>query len=142
MTVSDVLMGSGPNNNEVDLIDIGALVLLTTFSPLLFGVYSWQIEVFGGYDFTAPIWTLSGVDISATLLVLVGSVGWILLTNFANGDTDIEGLEAGVVICSIALPILYVFIPAVESLVTWHDMMRLAAVLWVTIGSVYASYGG
>jgi len=142
MAVSDVLMGSGPNNNEVDVIDIIALVLLSVFSPLLFGVYSWQIEVFGGYDFTAPIWTLSGVDISLTLLVITASVGWVLLTNFANGDTDMEGLEAGVVIAAIGLPILYVFIPAVESLVTWHDMMRLAAVLWVTIGTVYVSYVG
>lgn len=142
MGVANTLMGSTAMDSEVDLIDIGAIVLLSTMAPLLFGVWSWQIEVFGGYDFSAALFVIGGINISLTLLVIIFSVGWIVLTNLINDDTDMGQYETGVVVAAIALPVLYVFVPAVEGLVTWHDMMRLAASLWVALGATYLSYVG
>lgn len=138
----NIAFGSGNGNQEVDIIDIAALVLLPIASSLLFGVWTWEIQVFGGYDFLAPLWTIAGVDISMALLIIVGSVAWIALTNLANKKTDMDQYEFGAVCASIALPLLFIFVPAVESLVTWHDMMRLAAVLYVSAGAVYISYVG
>lgn len=140
--VQNIAFGSGNGNQEVDLIDIAALVLLPIASSLMFGVWTWQIQVFGGYDFLAPMWTVAGVDISAALLIVVGSVAWISLTNLANKKTEMDEYEFGVICAAIALPVLFVFVPAVESLVTSHDLMRLAGVLYVSAAAVYVSYVG
>lgn len=132
--------GGGPN--EIDLIDVAALIIVPIAAALIFGVWSWEIQVFGGYDFLSPIWTLGGVDISAALLIVVFGVGWIAVTNLMNDQTDLSQIEAGVVLTALLLPILYLFVPAVENLVHWHDMMQLAAVLYVTAASVFVSYVG
>lgn len=142
MGVKNTLMGSTAMNDEVDLIDLGALALLPIFASLIFGVFSWQIEVFGGYDFTAPLWTVGGADISVALLATLFGVGWIVFTNFINGATEFEDAEKVAIGTALLLPILYVFVPVVADLVTWHDMMRLAAVLYVSAASVYVSYAG
>jgi len=126
----------------VDLIDVAALVLLPMAAALIFGIFTWQIQVFGGYDFTAPIWTLGGTDISAALLVTVASIGWIAATNLANANTEMGQYEKGAVVTALLLPVLYVFVPAVADLVTWHDMMRLLALLYVSVAAVYISYVG
>ncbi|WP_324666277.1 hypothetical protein [Haloarcula sediminis] len=142
MGVRNTLMGSTSMNNEVDLIDMGALILLPLFSSLIFGVFSWQIEVFGGYDFTAALWTVGGAGISVALLVVLAGVAWIGFTNFANSKTDMSDGEKAAIGTALLLPVLYVFVPVVADLVTWHDMMRLVATLYVSAAAVYISYVG
>ncbi|MFC3960358.1 hypothetical protein [Halovivax cerinus] len=140
MAVRNIAFGSTNGNNEVDLVDLGALVLIPFMVSFLFQVTSFQINVFGGYDLTAPIWTVAGIDISASLLVVIAGVAWIFATNLANTRTDMEDLELAAVATALLLPILYVFVPAVESLIMWHDTTQLAATLYVSAASVYASY--
>lgn len=142
MSVQNVLFGSGKGNQEIDVIDIAALVLIPIASALIFGVWSWNIEVFGGYDFTAPLWSIGSYDITAALLIVVGGVSWISATNLANKRTDMGDYEFAATVTALLLPILYVFIPVVADLVTWHDMMRLAATLYVSVAAVYISYRG
>ncbi len=142
-TVLDLAMGSGRGTeNEVDLIDIAALMLLPITGAMIFGVWSMQINVFGGYDFTQPIWTIASADISAALLLTTFASGWIITTNVLNADTEHETEEFAAIIVAILAPIAYVFIPAFEALVNWHDLMRLAFTLYLAGAATYVSYTG
>lgn len=142
MATRNFTFGGGTDPNEIDVIDLVALMLLPIASSMIFDVFSLDINIFGGYNFTEPIWTVAGIDISAALLIVVFSVIWIVVTNIMNEETDLKGAEAGVAVTAIALPLLYVLVPAVESLVHWHDVMQLFAVLYVAAASVYVSYVG
>ena len=142
MATRSFTVGGGTGPKEVDLIDVFALMLLPIAGAMIFDVFSLNINVFGGYDFTDPIWTVGGADLSAALFIVLGSVAWIVVTNIMNDQTDLDGLEAGVALTALALPLLYVFVPAVQDLVHWHDAMQLAAVLYVAGASVYVSYVG
>ncbi|RKD93831.1 hypothetical protein ATJ93_3465 [Halopiger aswanensis] len=44
--------------NEIDLIDVAALIFLPFFASLIFGVFTISIDVFGGYNLTGAIWTI------------------------------------------------------------------------------------
>lgn len=128
--------------NQIDLIDVAALIFLPIAASMIFGVFSLSIDVFGNYDFTEPIWTVGGADISVALLVTVFAVGWVLATNVMNEQTQHEGYELAVIAVAILLPVAYVFVPAVESLVQWHDLTQLMALLYVSIATVWISFTG
>lgn len=142
MSVQNVLLGSGNGNKEIDLIDLAALVLVPIAASMLFGVFTLSIDVFGGYDFTEPLWTIAGADISVSLLIVVLGVAWIVSTNVANQKTDMGEYELIGVVLALLLPVLYVFVPTVAELVNWHDLMRLAGTLWTAAAAVYVSYIG
>ena len=115
------LSGGGTGSKEIDLVDVAALMLLPIAASMIFEVFSLNITIFGGYDFVEPIWTLGGAPINAALLVVIGSVGWIAVTNTMNDRTEMDGIEAGIALTALGLPILFLFVPAVESLILWHD---------------------
>lgn len=142
MGVKNIAFGSGNGNQEIDVIDIGALVLLPIAASLIFQVFSWQIQVFGGYDFTAALWTLGGIDVSAAFLITLAGVGWIVTTNIANDSTDMGQYEMAAVVTALGLPILYELVPVVYDLVMWHDLTQLLAVMYVSAAAVYVSYVG
>lgn len=142
MAVQNKLFGSGAGNNEIDLIDIIALMILPIFASLQFKVWSWQVEVFGGYDFSKALWTIGGTGISVTTIVIVFAVGWILATNLANLQTEMEDWEMGIAGAALLLPVGYVLMPSVEALVMYHDMTQVAAALYVSTAATYISYVG
>lgn len=142
MAMKNVAFGSSNDNKQVDLIDIGALVLLPMFASLIFGVFTWQVTVFGGFDFTQPLWTILGADVSVSLIVSVSCIAWIVMTNLFNQQTDMTRGEVAAVGTALALPVLFVVMPAVQNLVSWHDLIRLAAWLYVSCAAVYVSYMG
>ncbi|OVE84321.1 hypothetical protein [Natronolimnobius baerhuensis] len=140
--IRSIALGSGTDNNEVDLIDIGALIILPIMASMIFKVFTWQVNVFGNYDFTDPIWTIASANISVALIVTVFSSVWVLATNVANLQTDHSSYEIAVIAVAIALPLGVVFVPAVEALVMWHDLMQVAALLYVSGATVAVSYLG
>ena len=143
MSVKDVLLGSGTGTkNEIDVIDIGALVALPFVAGLIFQVWTWQIDVFGTWDLTQPLWTIAGADISIALLLGVFSLLWIGGTNLANAKTEMDEYAYGALVLALALPILVVFVPSVKNLVMWSPLMQLAAWLYVSAAAVYVSYVG
>lgn len=142
MATRNIVFGSTDSNNEIDVIDIVAIIALPNMASLLFGVFSWNIEVFGGYDFTAPLWTMFGADISLALLIAVFSLLWIAGTNLANRKTDMGQWEFGVLVTALALPVLYALVPSVENLVMYHDLAQVAALIYVAVAAVYVSYEG
>lgn len=142
-TATEVLFGSGNRTeNEIDVVDIVALVILPTVAGMIFNVFSFSIDVFGGYDLTQAIWTVSGIDISVAFLLAVLAPLWVILTNLANKQTDQSGLEYALILLAILLPALHVIVPAVADLVMWHDVTQLAAWLYVSVATIVVSYMG
>ena len=139
-TSRSIAFGSGTGNSEVDLIDIGALMILPIMASMIFKVFTWQINVFGQYDFTDPIWSIANADISVALIVTVLSTVWVLATSVANAETKHTQYDLAAIVVTIMLPLGVVFIPAVEILVMWHDLTQLAALLYVSGATVAASY--
>ncbi|MFC4542021.1 hypothetical protein ACFO5R_08790 [Halosolutus amylolyticus] len=130
------------DKNEVDLVDVAALMLVPITGAMIFGVWSMQINVFGGYDFTQPIWTIGGADISAALLITLFGDLWIIGTNLYNQDTDHETQELAAIGFALLAPVMYVFVPAFATFVESADVIRLAMVLYLAGASVYVSYTG
>lgn len=141
-TVMDFGSSSGKGSNEIDLVDVAALMLVPITGAMLFGVWSMQINVFGGYDFTQAIWTLGGASISAALLITLFGDAWIIATNLMNGDTEHEQQELAAIGFALLSPVMYVFVPAFADLINSHDIFRLAMVLYLAGASVYVSYTG
>jgi len=143
MATRSYTMGNfDPSNHEVELFDVIGIVLVGYFAPMIFGVMTFSIDVFGGYSLTDPIWTVGGADISAALiLVTFGSV-WIIMTNLVNTDTDHSGVEYAIFLIALLSPILYVLMPPFEALVMWHELVQLMFSLYVIAATVLISYLG
>ncbi|MDR5673110.1 hypothetical protein RH858_08100 [Halalkaliarchaeum sp. AArc-GB] len=121
------------------LIDMLALILVPWFGSFIFGVFSFELNIFGGYDFTAPIWTVGGAEISASLLIVLFGIVWILATNEIDGSSY-EPEEFVVIAFALLAPVMYVFVPAFESLVMWHDVSQLGFTLLLAAATVHLSY--
>jgi len=143
MATRSYTMGNfSPEDYEIELFDVIGIVLVGYFAPMIFGVMTFSIDVFGGYSLTDPIWTLGGADISAALiLVTFGSV-WIILTNLVNSETEHSTLEYAVFLVALLSPILFVLMPPFEALVMWHELVQLMFSLYVIGATVLISYLG
>lgn len=134
--------GSRTGENEIDLVDVFALMILPITGSLMFEVFSLEINVFGGYNLTDAIWTVGGASISLALIITVGALAWIVVTNLLNDETSHEPYEFAMIIVALGSPIGVVFIPAFESLVMWHDLTQLAFLLYLSFASVWVSFTG
>lgn len=140
-TPRSIAFGSGTDNNEIDVIDVGALVILPMVVSIVFQFFAWQVIVFGQYDLTDPIWTIANADISVVLIVTVFSTIRVLATNLANFETNHSPYELAAIVVAIVLPLMYVFVPVIESLVLWHDLVltQVSALLSVSGATVAVS---
>ena len=124
---------------EVDLIDLAAVIGIPWFAATIFGVLSFEISLFGGYNFSNPIWTVAGADISVALLAVSFLTVWILATNELNGS-NYRPEELAAIAFALLAPLLFVFVPAFESLVVWSDLTRLGFTLAVSVATTWISY--
>ena len=125
--------------NQIDLIDIAALIGLPIFAGFVLGVWSLEITVFGGFDFAQPLWTVGGASISPALILTVASVGWIVATNQIGG-AHYEDYEKGGIAFALGVVPIYAFVPALQAVVDSSDVVRL--VVWLAVAAVatYISY--
>ncbi|MBP1921833.1 hypothetical protein J2751_000830 [Halorubrum alkaliphilum] len=121
------------------LLDTLALAIVPFFGSFIFGVFTFEVNIFGGYDFASPIWTVAGAEISAALLIVLGGVAWILATNAIDGN-DYQPEELAIVAIAFLAPLMYVFIPAFETLVNYHDLSRVFFTLLLSVATVWISY--
>ena len=119
--------------NEIDVVDVAPLVLLPIAAGMVLGVWSFGISLFGTYDFAAPVFTIGTTGISAAFLLTLASVGAIVFTNELDGSSY-ENYEYGAIIFALAAVPLYVFVPAVTTLIDGSDI--LAFVVWLAIAAV------
>jgi len=125
--------------NQIDLIDIAALIGLPIFAGFVLGVWSLEITVFGGFDFAQALWTVGGASISPALILTVASVGWIIITNEFDGS-HYEDYEKGGVAFALGVVPIYAFVPAIQALVDSSDVVRLMVWLGVAAVATYISY--
>lgn len=125
--------------NQVDLIDIVALIGLPVFAGFVLGVWSLEITVFGGFDFAQTLWAVGGAEISPALILTVLCVGWIVATNEIDGS-DYDQYEKGGIGFALGVVPVYAFVPLVQTLVDSSDIVRL--VVWLAVAAVatYISY--
>ena len=125
--------------NQVDLIDIAALVGLPIFAGFVLGVWSLEITVFGGFDLAQALWTVGGATISPALILTVAAVAWIVATNQLGGS-DYDDYEKGGIAFALGVVPVYAFVPAIQALVDSSDVVRL--VVWLAVAAVatYISY--
>ena len=126
--------------NEVDLIDVLALMIVPLGASMIFGIFSFSIDVFGGYDLMDPIWTVAEVDISAALLLTTFATLWVFLTNIMNANTSHSQELLAVFVIALLAPILTVFVPPFEALVFWNDMVQIVFFLYTTAAVTALSY--
>lgn len=127
------------SGKEVDLIDLAAVIGIPWFAATIFGVLSFEISLFGGYNFSNPIWTVAGADISVALLAVSFLTVWILATNELNGS-NYRPEELAAIAFALLAPLMFVFVPAFESLVVWSDLTRLGFTLAVSVATTWISY--
>lgn len=127
------------SGKEINLIDIIAVVAVPWFAATIFEVLSFEISIFGGYDVTSPIWTAAGAEISVALIAIVFGVVWILVTNEIDGS-NYRPEELALIVFAFLAPIMFVFVPAFEALVMWHDASQLFFTLAVSVAATYISY--
>lgn len=120
-------------SNEIDVVDVGPLVLLPIAAGMVLGVWSFGVNIFGGFDFAAPLWTVGGADISPALLLTVGSVVAIVATNEIDGS-NYEDYEYGAIVAALVIVPAYEFIPAIQSLVSSHDILAFG--VWMAVAAV------
>lgn len=133
------LSGFAGGPGEIDPIDLAALIGIPWFAATIFGVFTFNINVFGGYDFSAPIWTVAGADISVALMLVLGGTMWVVATNELT-KTDYDPVYLALIGFALLSPLLFVFVPAFESLVTWSDLTRLAFTIAVSAATTAVSY--
>jgi len=127
--------------NQIDTPDLAALVALPIFAGMVLGVWSLELSVFGGFDFSKALVTVGGADITLPFIGVIASlVALTVQGQLSQGDYQDE--EWYVIAGSMLVVPLYVFVPAVQELVGAADVVPL--VLWLAISgaSVYISYKG
>jgi len=133
---SGVMELSGKQNAFLDNL---ALMFLPWFAAMHFGVVTTSLDIFGGYDFSAAIWTVGGIGISASVMAIIFAVAWILGTNELDGR-NYESEEAAVLGIALLAPILYVFVPAFADFVNMNGISRLFWTLAVSGAATWIGY--
>ena len=125
--------------SNIDLTDVVPIILFPAMASFVLGVFSFELSLFGGYDFAQSLWSHSGIEVSVAAIVAMVSVIAIVLTNEIDGS-DYEQYELGLIGFSFLIIPLYVAMPAFQNLVNGSD--AIAFVLWILIsaGVVYISY--
>lgn len=132
-------MATVSSSNEIDPIDYGGIVLYPIMAGMIFGVWSFSLDLFGGWDLNQVLWSGSGVDVTLALVLALASVAWIVGTNEIDGS-DYEDYEYGVIVFAFASVPLYEFVPAFANLVDAHDIVALVLFLLVSGATAYIAW--
>lgn len=125
--------------NQIDVVDVAPVVALPLFAGFLFGVWTLQLNIFGGFDFNQILWSGSGIEVTPALLGCVGSVLSIVLTNELDGSAY-EQYEYAALVGVLALPVLYAVLPIVADFIDGGDVWRFASWGATAVGATYISY--
>lgn len=125
--------------NQTDLIDIGALIAIPFVAGMVLNVFTFALNVFGGFDFGQALWSSSGTQISVALVVFLAAWAWILATNEVDGS-DYEAEEMAGMAFGIGVTPLYALVPGFRDLVASSDLFAFALYLIACAAAVYISY--
>lgn len=125
---------------QVDTVDLAAVIIAPLLAAMVFGVFSLSVSVFGiGSFLTDPLWTSGSTTVTFAAVGAVAGIGWVLATN-EMGDGSYETSELAAIGVSLALVPAYVFIPAINTFVASNDVVALVATLAFTASLTVISY--
>ena len=126
--------------NSIDLIDIAALVVFPIIAAMVFGVFTFEIQVFGGFNFSDVAFNIGNTAITYDLLIAVIMVVWILGTNEIGDRAQYEDWEyIMIAIAFLAVP-AYILSGTVAGWVDGSDALRVGLWLLASIAAVWVSY--
>jgi hypothetical protein len=125
--------------NEIDPIDVAALVLVPIAGAMSLGVWSLEVDVFGGYNLSEPLWQSNGATITIPLVVTVLGIAWIVGTNELD-DSNYADYEYLAILGALAVVPLYELVPAVQALINSSDVLKLVVALALAAATVMISY--
>jgi len=125
--------------NQIDAIDLVALIVLPLAAGIELGVWTLSLDVFGSFDFGQALVSFGSVDISIAFLATLASIGALVAQGqLSQGNYKQE--EWYLIAGSMAIVPLYVFVPLVQDLVAMSDIIPLVVWLALSVSSVYISY--
>ena len=125
--------------NQIDEIDLVALIVLPLAAGIELGVWTLSLDVFGGFDFSSALLSLGSVDISIAFVAVLASIGALVAQGqLSQGDYQQE--EWYLIAGSMAVIPLYVFVPLFQDLIMMSDIIPLVVWLALSVSSVYISY--
>lgn len=125
--------------NNIDEIDLGALILVPFMGAIALGTITLGVDVFGGFNFTDLIWSGSGVEISWAALISVVGIAWIVATNELDGS-DYEQWEYGVIVVMFALVPAYILVPPIADFINGSDIASFLSSLGLSAATIYISW--
>lgn len=126
-------------SGTIDKIDMIALWIYPTAASIVFGIWTLNVEVLGGFDLSSAIFTAGSVAVSVPLILATASMLWILWTNEFDG-TNYSQAEHWTIIATLALPVAYEFIPVLANALQTSDWLLIAATVLTTFATVWVSY--
>ena len=125
--------------NQIDEIDLVALIVLPLAAGIELGVWTLSLDVFGSFDFGQALVSLGSVDISIAFVATMASIGALVAQGqLSQGDYQDE--EWYLIAGSMAVVPLYVFVPLFQNLVAMSDIIPLVVWVALSVSSVYISY--
>ena len=124
--------------NELDVIDVGALILVPFMGAIALGTIALQVNVFGSFSFSDVLYSGSGVELTIAALIAILGVGWILATNELDGG-DYEWYELAIVAVTLGIVPAFVLIPFVRDFAS-IDAVSFILALVQSGGAVFISY--
>ena len=117
--------------DEIDVVDVVPLMLFPIFSGLALGVFTFTINVFGGFDFNQVLVSGNGYEVTLSMAITIAAGGMIVLTNEVLDRADnfsdpmwMYVYYAGVILVFVS-PVMYAFIPAFRDLLMNNDIISL-----------------
>ncbi len=124
---------TGFGSGNIDVVDMAAFILVPLLGGVLFGVWTLGVSVFGGYSFSDALFSIGNTSISVALIgTVAGSAALVANGTLTRGDYSQE--EWYVIVVAMLLPVVYVFVPAVESFIHTYDVAAFGA--WVLLSGV------
>jgi hypothetical protein len=126
---------------EIDTSNLAALVALPIFAGMVLGVWSLELSVFGGYNFSQALVTIGQTDITLPFIGVLVSLGALTVQGQLSGER-FRDEEWYVIAGSMLIVPLYVFVPIVADLVNSSDIIPLVVWMLISGAAVYISYKG
>jgi hypothetical protein len=126
--------------NQIDTIDLVALIALPLAAGIELGVWSLSLDAFASaFSFSDPLVTIGGSGISTAFLATMASIAGLVVSGSLTEDNFQQEEWYAIVAALLVVP-LYVFVPAVGSLINYSGIIPL--VVWLALSgvAVFISY--
>lgn len=123
---------------ELDLIDMAALVLFPVMAGMIYGIFSFTIDLWD-FSFTDVAFTLGGFELTWAFVVSMAAFLWVVVTNQLN-QADYEDWEYGVIAFAfLAIP-AYLYVEQFAVFVDGNPWVGFGLWILVSVSAVWVSY--